>query len=82
MRPHLIAVASLSLCIASQCVMALPAAAQRGNLPRGDAAFGGGAFPAVGSVLPDVSAFDEQGKPFSTKSLRGSYTVLVFGCLT
>lgn len=36
----------------------------------------------VGSQLPVVSAFDENGKPFSTEQLHGSYSVLVFGCLT
>jgi len=29
-----------------------------------------------------VTAVDEQGQHFSTATLRGSYTVLVFGCLT
>ena len=38
--------------------------------------------PKPGTMLPDVSVYDEQGKRFSTSSLRGSYTVLVFGCLT
>ena len=33
-------------------------------------------------TLPTVRAVDEQGRDFSTASLRGSYTVLVFGCLT
>lgn len=36
----------------------------------------------VGSPLPHVSLFDDQGKPFNTKSLVGQYTVLVSGCLT
>ena len=43
---------------------------------------GRGIFPAVGSVLPDVTVYDEDGKEFSTKALRGHYSVLVFGCLT
>ena len=43
---------------------------------------GGTRIPAVGTMLPDVKAFDEQGNAFSTSSLRGSYSVLVFGCLT
>ena len=38
--------------------------------------------PAPGTMLPDVTAYDEQGDEFSTASLRGRYTVLVFGCLT
>jgi hypothetical protein len=60
-----------------------PVIAQRGGPSRGDSAGrGGGQVPAVGTMLPIVSAFDEQGEKFSTSSLRGSYTVLVFGCLT
>jgi cytochrome oxidase Cu insertion factor (SCO1/SenC/PrrC family) len=38
--------------------------------------------PAVGSKLPDVAAYDASGKPFRLGRLKGSYTVLVFGCLT
>jgi len=38
--------------------------------------------PHLGTMLPDLSAFDEKGKPFSLASTRGNYTVLVFGCLT
>ncbi|HIA63601.1 MAG TPA: hypothetical protein EYM79_02585 [Planctomycetes bacterium] len=36
----------------------------------------------LNTTLPTVNVFDAQGKPLSTSSLRGSYTVLVFGCLT
>jgi cytochrome oxidase Cu insertion factor (SCO1/SenC/PrrC family) len=39
-------------------------------------------LPELGTMLPVVKAFDDQGNEFSTASLRGSYTVLVFGCLT
>ena len=39
-------------------------------------------IPQPGTFLPIVRAVDEQGSDFSTASLRGSYTVLVFGCLT
>ena len=39
-------------------------------------------FPEAGSLLPDVVVYDDQGDEFSTKSLRGHYSVLVFGCLT
>jgi cytochrome oxidase Cu insertion factor (SCO1/SenC/PrrC family) len=35
-----------------------------------------------GEMLPEVEAFDDQGSPFSTKTLRGHYSVFVFGCLT
>ena len=38
--------------------------------------------PAVGDLLPDVSAYDDQGRKFALKSLRGSYSVITFGCLT
>lgn len=53
----------------------------RGGLARGDAVRGGSPV-RVGTMLPAVTVFDEQGKPFSTARLRGSYTVVVFGCLT
>jgi len=36
----------------------------------------------LNTTLPTVNVFDAQGKPLSTASLRGRYTVLVFGCLT
>ena len=39
-------------------------------------------LPEVGSMLPDVTVNDEDGKEFSTESLKGHYSVLVFGCLT
>ncbi len=38
--------------------------------------------PKVGEKLPDISAFDADGKPFKLSSLKGSHAVLVFGCLT
>ena len=38
--------------------------------------------PAVGDRLPTVSVYDPDGNKFETDSLRGSYTVLTFGCLT
>ena len=38
--------------------------------------------PKVGGALPEVSLWDQQGQPFSTKTLKEHYTVLVFGCLT
>jgi cytochrome oxidase Cu insertion factor (SCO1/SenC/PrrC family) len=38
--------------------------------------------PPIGSPLPDVSAFDADGNALNLASLRGNYTVLVFGCLT
>ena len=39
-------------------------------------------LPEVGSALPDVTVFDAEGAEFSTKTLQGHYSVLVFGCLT
>lgn len=41
-----------------------------------------GQLPKIGAMLPSLKVVDEQGKVFSTDTLRGSYTVLVFGCLT
>lgn len=38
--------------------------------------------PKIGEALPDVEAFDADGKPFRLGSLKGHYSVLVFGCLT
>jgi cytochrome oxidase Cu insertion factor (SCO1/SenC/PrrC family) len=38
--------------------------------------------PAVGETVPDLSFFDADGKKLSLHSLKGKYTVLVFGCLT
>jgi cytochrome oxidase Cu insertion factor (SCO1/SenC/PrrC family) len=38
--------------------------------------------PPVGARLPEIAAFDHEGEPFSLEQLKGSYTVLVFGCLT
>jgi hypothetical protein len=35
-----------------------------------------------GFVLPDVKAFDAEGREFVLSSLKGHYSVLVFGCLT
>ena len=42
----------------------------------------GGGLPRVGSELPDVVVYDENGREFSLSKLRGEYAVLVFGCLT
>jgi len=38
--------------------------------------------PKVGEALPDVTGYDAEGKEFKLSRLKGSYTVLVFGCLT
>jgi len=42
----------------------------------------GGGLPRVGSELPVVAVYDENGQEFSLSKLRGEYAVLVFGCLT
>ena len=38
--------------------------------------------PQIGESLPDFQLFDAAGQPFRLSSLKGSYTVLVLGCLT
>jgi hypothetical protein len=38
--------------------------------------------PKVGEALPDASGYDAEGKEFKLSRLKGSYAVLVFGCLT
>lgn len=40
------------------------------------------ARPRAGEVLPNVAAYEADGTPFRLHSLKGRYTVLVFGCLT
>ncbi len=41
-----------------------------------------GSGPALGQPLPDLTVFDAEGKEFKLSSLKGDYSVLVFGCLT
>jgi len=38
--------------------------------------------PAIGEQLPDLRVYDADGKKFRLRSVKGQYTVLVFGCLT
>ena len=38
--------------------------------------------PAIGDSLPEVQIYLADGTPFLTSQLKGSYSVLVFGCLT
>lgn len=38
--------------------------------------------PEVGTALPDIQLYDEQGEQISLASIKGSYSVIVFGCLT
>ena len=40
------------------------------------------AEPKVGATVPEVTLHTEDGQPFELASVKGSYTVLVFGCLT
>ena len=41
------------------------------------------ALPQIGDRLPDVTAFDEEGKAFPLREkLKGKPVVIVFGCLT
>ncbi|MEE8349659.1 MAG: hypothetical protein V3R94_08825 [Acidobacteriota bacterium] len=38
--------------------------------------------PKVGAVLPEISGYQVDGQEFNLRSLKGNYSVLVFGCLT
>jgi hypothetical protein len=38
--------------------------------------------PPVGAPLPDLKAYDADGKEVRLGTLKGQHTVLVFGCLT
>ena len=38
--------------------------------------------PGIGEPLPDITVLDAEGRDFPLRDLRGSYSVLVFGCLT
>lgn len=38
--------------------------------------------PKVGEALPDATGYDAKGREFKLSRLKGSYSVLVFGCLT
>lgn len=52
------------------------------NFATANAQRGGQGLPKEGTALPEVTAYDADGKEFSTKQLRGKHAVLVFGCLT
>lgn len=44
---------------------------------------GGENMPAVGSLAPDISVFDAEGRSFALREkLKGRHAVIVFGCLT
>lgn len=67
--------------LATAALIPLDAAAQPGGRGGGGRP-GGGRLPAPGTLLPDITVFDDAGNEFSTKVLREHHTVLVFGCLT
>ena len=70
MRRSLVLSVLITACVAQSNVMAQNSEQQQFRLP------------AVGTTIPDIAVYDEDGNAFSTKDLRGQYTVLVFGCLT
>ena len=73
----------LTLLLGISTLLAGNVFAQPGGNPGGRSGRGtGGSLPEVGTMLSDVSLYDDGGKEFSTTSLRGQYSVLVFGCLT
>lgn len=44
---------------------------------------GGEKMPPVGSLAPDISVFDAEGRSFALREkLKGRHAVIVFGCLT
>ena len=44
---------------------------------------GAESMPKVGSLIPDVSVFDSEGRNFILReNFKGRHTVIVFGCLT
>ncbi len=44
---------------------------------------GGENIPKVGSLIPDISVFDAEGRSFPLREkLKDRHTVIVFGCLT
>ena len=56
------------------------AEAQRFNRSGSDTLEGSGL--EIGMQLPDLTVYNAGGRPFSLAELKGSYAVLVFGCLT
>lgn len=75
----------LVILVGISTVLAGTAFGQPGGTGRGAAGAGrgaGGDLPEVGSALPDITLYNDRGEEFSTTSLRGQYSVLVFGCLT
>lgn len=71
----------LSLCISITLLSMIPPPNMQAQGPGKENGFDR-LKPAVGELLPNVTAFDAKGKKLALKQLRGQYTVLVFGCLT
>ena len=71
MKIHTTFVAGLSIVLFASTVF--------GQQARQRSMFG---IPKAGTQLPRVQVYDDQGRPFSTDSLKENYSVLVFGCLT
>ena len=61
-------------------LVASPAAAQRGGSALQNRFEKNS--PGIGQTLPDITLYDEQGRPFAVRDLKGHYSVIVFGCLT
>lgn len=75
----------MALFVGISTILAGSAFAQPGGIPRGGPGTSrgpGGTLPEVGTMLPDITLYKDNGEAFSTTSLRGQYSVLVFGCLT
>ncbi len=75
----------LALFVGISTVLAGNVFAQPGGSPRGGPGGSrgpGGNLPEVGSAIPDIKLYSDSGEVFSTTSLRGQYSVVVFGCLT
>ena len=70
------------LTLATCALLAAPFNADAQRPSRGEFA-GRSSLPRVGQAMPDVSAFDSNGKPFSLRQkTKGRHAVIVFGCLT
>ena len=72
--PFTLLLASLVFAPSSVMAQQSPRQSVVGNFEKGS--------PALGERLPDISGFDAKGNEFHLRSLKGNYTVLVFGCLT
>ena len=65
----------LMICVLQSVVLGQDRGRRRGG--------GGENMPKVGSLIPDISVFDAEGRSFDLREkLKGRHTVIVFGCLT